>query len=88
MALHVAPSGTPRGPLIRWPLDALTLGYRAVRRSQSMGRATIRAALTAFVQSLRTNTPFAPSFADGIHNARWVAAAARSAASSGAPQQP
>jgi predicted dehydrogenase len=88
MALHVAPSGAPRGPLTRWPLDALALGYRAVRRSQSMGRASIRAALCAFVQSLRTNAPFAPNFADGVHNARWVATAARSAATAGTPQRP
>jgi hypothetical protein len=73
---------------VRWPLDALTLGYRAFRRSQSMGRASIGGALAAFLHGLRTSSPFAPGFADGLRNARWVAAAARSAAAGGMAQRP
>jgi predicted dehydrogenase len=87
-ALHVYPLSAPRGPLVRWSLDAAALGYRALRRSQSMGQASIRCALSAFTHSLRTNSPFSPSFADGVRNARWLAAAARSAAAGGTAQQP
>jgi predicted dehydrogenase len=87
-ALHVERSDARRGPLLRWSRDAIALGYRALRRSQSMGRASIRGALSAFVYSLRTNAPFAPGFADGVRNARWVGAAARSIASGGLPQRP
>ena len=88
MALHVEAIDAPRNPLVRWSLDAAALGYRACRRSQSIGRASIRGALAAFIHSLRTGSPFAPGFKDAIHNARWVAAAARSAASGGVAQRP
>ncbi|MGH7894171.1 MAG: Gfo/Idh/MocA family protein [Candidatus Binatia bacterium] len=87
-ALHVELTGTPRNPLVAWSLDAVALGYRALRRSQSIGQASIRGALAAFIHSLRTGSPFAPGFADGVRNARWVAAAARSAASGGLAQRP
>lgn len=86
-ALHVEPRGAPRNSLVAWSLDAAALGYRALRRSQSMGQASIRGALSAFIHSLRTNSPFAPGFADGLRNARWVAAAARSAAAGGLVQR-
>jgi predicted dehydrogenase len=88
MALHVELSGAPRNPLVCRALDAVTLGYRAVRRSQSMGRASIRGALSAFVQAVRTNAAFTPGYTDGVRNARWVASAARSAAAGGAPERP
>lgn len=87
-ALHVYLVSASRGPFVRWSQDAVALGYRAFRRSQSMGRASIRGALAAFVHSARTNSPFVPGFADGLRNAHWVAAAARSAAASGLAQRP
>jgi predicted dehydrogenase len=87
-ALHVYPLSAPRGPLVRWSLDAAALAYRALRRSQSMGQASIRRALSAFIHSLQTNSPFSPGFADGLRNTRWLAAAARSVAASGAAQKP
>ncbi len=87
-ALHVEAKGPRRSPLVAWSLDAVTLGYRAFRWSQSLGRASIRSALAAFIHSLRTGSPFAPGFEDGVRNARWVAAAARSAASGGIAQRP
>jgi predicted dehydrogenase len=87
MALHVEAIDAPRNPLVRWSLDAAVLGYRACRRSQSIGRASINGALAAFIHSLRTASPFEPGFEDAIRNARWVAAAARSAVSGGATQR-
>ncbi|MGH7553306.1 MAG: Gfo/Idh/MocA family protein [Longimicrobiales bacterium] len=87
MALHVEPINAPRSPLVRWSLDAAALGYRACRRSQSIGRASIRGALAAFVDSLRNGSPFNPGYKEAIRNARWVAAAARSAACGGVIQK-
>jgi predicted dehydrogenase len=87
-ALHVDPAGAARNRLVAWALDAVSLGYRGLRRSQSMGQASIRGALSAFVESLRTGSPFAPGFADGLRNARWVGAAAKSAAAGGRAQKP
>jgi predicted dehydrogenase len=88
MALHVEALDAPRNPLVRWSLDAAALGYRACRRSQSIGRASIRRALAAFIDSLRTASPFNPGFKDAIRNARWVAAAEHSAACGGTVQKP
>jgi hypothetical protein len=51
-------------------------------RSRWGGR--VFAAPSPFVHSVRTGTPFAPGFADGLRNATWVAAAEHSAASGGA----
>ncbi|HET9488819.1 MAG TPA: Gfo/Idh/MocA family oxidoreductase [Methylomirabilota bacterium] len=86
--LQVDAAGARRNPLVAWALDAASLGYRGLRRSQSMGQASIREALAAFVHSLRTGSPFAPGFADGLRNARWVGAAMRSAAGGGRAQTP
>lgn len=88
MALHVEKEGAFHNPVVAWLIDAVALGYRGLRRSQSIGRASIRDALAAFVQSVRTGAPFAPGFRDGVRNALWVDAAARSAASDGSPQRP
>ena len=78
LALHVEPTGGRASRLVAWSRDAAALGYRAVFRSQSIGRASIRGALAAFVHGLRTQTPFSPGFEDGARNARLVAAAGRS----------
>jgi predicted dehydrogenase len=86
MTLHVEREGTAQNPVVGWLLDAIALGYRGLRRSESLGRASIRGALAAFVHSVRNGTPFAPGFMDGVRNAAWVAAAERSAASAGRPQ--
>jgi predicted dehydrogenase len=80
--LHVEPKGGPRNSLVAWSLDAAAIGYRAFSRSQSMGQASIRGALAAFIHSLRAGLPFVPGFQDGIRNARWVAAVARSTSGS------
>ena len=77
--LHIEAQCKPRNSLLSWSFDAVAIGYRAFRRSQSMGRASIRDALATFIHSLRVGLPFVPGFEDGIRNARWVAAAARAA---------
>jgi predicted dehydrogenase len=79
--LHVEPMGGPRNSLAAWLLDNAAIGYRAFSRSQSMGQASIRGALTAFIHAIRAGLPFVPGFEDGIRNACWVAAAERSATS-------
>jgi predicted dehydrogenase len=86
MALHVEAIDAPRNPLVRWSLDAAVLGYRACRRSRSIGRSSISGALAAFIGSLRTASPFEPGFKDAIRNAQWVAAAERSAVFGGVAQ--
>jgi hypothetical protein len=52
-----------------------------------MAHASIGTALATFVHALRTNAPFVPGYADGVRNARWVAAAARSAAGGGSAEK-
>lgn len=87
MALHIGRRSAARNRLVTWCIDAVNLGYRACWRSRSMGHASIRGALSAFIHALRTNAPFVPGFADGVRNARWVAAASRSAAAGGAAEK-
>jgi predicted dehydrogenase len=80
MAIHREPSGTT-GPRVAARLrDAAVLGYRALRRSRSMARFSIRSALDFFVRALRHGEPFAPGFEDAVRNVRWLEAAARSVA--------
>ncbi len=88
MALHVEKNGTSQNRAIGVLRDMLLLGYRGFRRSESMGRASIRKALKTFIDSLRMGLPFVPGFSDGLRNAMWVAAAMRSAVSNGAPERP
>jgi predicted dehydrogenase len=59
--------------------DVLALGYRAIRRSRSMGRFSIAASIRAFLHALQREEPFTPGFADARRNAIWLDAAARSA---------
>jgi predicted dehydrogenase len=58
--------------------DILALGYRAIRRDQSMLRYTIRASLAAFVEALSEHRPFSPDFEDAVENALCLEAAVRS----------
>ena len=83
-ALHVEPAGARSSRLVAALHDAAFLGYRAIRRSHAIGRASIRGALAAFAASLRSGAPFSPGLEDGARNARYVAAALRSAARGGA----
>ena len=83
MALHVEQEGARQLPVVAWLRDGAQLGYRGLRRSQSMGQASIRNALAAFLYCLKSSAPFAPGYVDGVRNAMWVAAAERSTASAG-----
>jgi predicted dehydrogenase len=59
--------------------DVVTLGYRAIRRNQSMARHSIRESLAEFVRSVRTGEPFSPGFDDAVRVARWLDTASRAA---------
>jgi predicted dehydrogenase len=83
-ALHVEPAGTRSSRVAGLLRDAAHLGYRGLRRSQSIGRASVRGALAAFTAALRDGRPFSPGLDDGVRNARVVGAALRSAAHGGA----
>ena len=87
MALHIGRPGAARPQLLTWSIDAISLGYRACRRSRSMARASIGTALAAFAHAVRTNTAFVPGFGDGLRNVRWLAAACRSATAGGATEK-
>ncbi len=60
--------------------DLVAFGYRGLRRSQSMSRWTIAAALQSFVECIRQRAPFAPGFDDAAMNAALLEAAAGSMA--------
>jgi predicted dehydrogenase len=81
MALHrVRWDGTPRfGSGVA--TDLARLAYRGLRRSRSMARFTIHAALAAFVDAVRAGRPLAPGWADAVRNARGLEAAALAAES-------
>jgi predicted dehydrogenase len=59
--------------------DVAAFAYHMFRREQSFARASIAAAIAAFVRAVRTGEGYSPGFDDGLRNARWVAAAASSA---------
>ena len=80
LALHLELVGRPRSPAGALLRDLSLLGYRALRRSRSFGRASVHAALTCFVDCVRTGAPLSPGESDGLRNARWIDAALRSAA--------
>jgi predicted dehydrogenase len=78
MAIHWG--GRGEGNKRRSPLgcarDLATLCYRGLRRSRSMVRYTVAAALVAFTDSIRRGVPFSPGFEDAAANATWLDAAA------------
>jgi predicted dehydrogenase len=59
--------------------DVATFAYRVLRRDRSFARASIAAALAAFMDAVRSGDGFSPGFDDAMRNARLVAAAASSA---------
>jgi len=77
MAVHLG----RRGKAGRSPLgcgrDLFVLCYRGLRRSRSMMRYTVAAALAAFTDSIRWGLPLSPGFEDAAANATWLDAAAR-----------
>lgn len=66
--------------LVQTPANLAALGFRGLVRNRSMLRYTVRAALASFLQSLSTNQPLRPGFADAFKVALWIEAASRSAA--------
>jgi predicted dehydrogenase len=82
-ALHLEPAGTRSSRVVGMLRDAAHLGYRGLRRSHSIGRASVRGALAAFTAALRDGGPFSPGLEDGVRNAQIVAAALHSAAHGG-----
>ena len=57
--------------------DLAVFGYRGLRRSHSMMRYSVAAALAAFTESIRRDLPFCPGYEDATANATWLDAAAR-----------
>jgi predicted dehydrogenase len=78
MALHLEPSrdGRRRGRL----RDLAVFGYRGLRRSHSMARYSIHAALAAFVDAVRHHRALAPGWDAAVRNVRALEAAALAAA--------
>ncbi len=87
-ALHLEPAGVRSSRVAGMLRDAAHLGYRGLRRSHSIGRASVRGALAAFADALRDGAPFSPGLEDGVRNAQIVAAALHSAAHGGAMTAP
>lgn len=88
MALHVRAKDAPPSHLPARMHDVALLAVRGLWRARSFGRASIAAALAAFLDAVRRGEPFAPGAADGIRNAHEVAAAVRSLAEGGRPARP
>jgi predicted dehydrogenase len=84
MALHVeaVSDGRARGRV----RDLVTLVYRGLRRSRSMARYSIHAALAAFVEAVRQREPFAPGWEAAVRNVRALEAASRAAETGRATQ--
>lgn len=77
MAVHLDRGISPApAPLARGK-DLLLLAYRAIRRNQSMGRYSVRAALAAFLRAVRLGDEFSPGFEDAAKNTMWLEAASR-----------
>jgi predicted dehydrogenase len=73
MALHLEPASHRRG---RGRLrDLAVFGYRGLRRSHSMARYSIHAALAAFVEATRHQRPPVPGWDAAVQNVRALEAA-------------
>jgi predicted dehydrogenase len=80
MAIHSSglQAGHPGHRLTSTVRDLATLCYRGLRRSHSMMRFSVAAAVAAFVDSIRRGAPFSPGFEDAAADTAWLDAAARS----------
>jgi predicted dehydrogenase len=85
MGLHLEPSGGRTVPIVSRFRDAILLGYRGLRRDQSMLRYTIRASIEEFVLAVRARGPFGIGFEEAVENNIWLEAAWRSIAN-GTPE--
>jgi predicted dehydrogenase len=80
--------GRPQGrDLGIWLRGLPLLAARALDRSKSFSRASIAAALAAFVAAVRAGGPFTPGIDEGLTSAAWLRAALRSAARDGEAQR-
>jgi predicted dehydrogenase len=77
MAIHLGRCGTTGRSAMGWARDLAVLCYRGLRRSRSMMRYSVAAALAAFTESIARGLPFSPGFEDAAANAIWLDAAAR-----------
>jgi predicted dehydrogenase len=77
MAVHLGRRGTTGRSALGWAGDLAVLCYRGLRRSHSMVRYTVAAALATFTDSISRGLPFSPGFEDAAANAIWLDAAAR-----------
>ena len=78
MAVHLARLGTTGRSALGLARDLTVLCYRGFRRSHSMMRYSVAAALAAFANSISYGLPFSPGYEDAVANAVWLDAAARS----------
>ena len=78
MAVHFARLGTTGRSAVDLAHDLTVLCYRGLRRSHSMMRYSVAAALAAFANSISYGLPFSPGYEDAVANAVWLDAAARS----------
>jgi predicted dehydrogenase len=76
MAVHLTRAGQAEYSLPAYARDLAVLCYRGFRRSQSMMRYTVGAALEAFAESILSGVPFSPGFEDAAANAILLDAAA------------
>jgi predicted dehydrogenase len=77
MAVHLGGRGKAGRSPLGYARDLVVLCYRGLRRSRSMVRYTVAAALTTFTDSIRRGLPFSPGFEDAAANMTWLDAAAR-----------
>ena len=78
MAVHFGRPGTTGRSALGLARDLTVLCYRGLRRSHSMMRYSVAAALAAFANSISYGLPFSPGYEDAVANAVWLDAAARS----------
>jgi predicted dehydrogenase len=81
MTVHQGPRNARASALDR-ARDLVAFGYRGLRRSRSMSRYSISAALESFVDCIRRGLPFAPGFDHAVMNASLLEAAVDSMAPS------
>jgi hypothetical protein len=77
MAVHWGSRGKAGRSPLECARDLVVLCYRGLRRSRSMMRYTVAAALETFSDSIRRGLPFSPGFEDAAATSTCLDAAAR-----------
>ena len=78
MAVHLGRRDMGRRSPLEGARDLVVLCYRGLRRSRSMMRYSVAAALAAFTESISRGEPFSPGFEEAVSTAKWLDAAALS----------